>query len=643
MPEVYYQHELIPGAVLGHYTIVEHVAEGGMGHVYKGFEPSLQREVAIKVLKKDYASDPEQLEQFESEAQSIASLRHPNIVPIYYVGAQGEINYFVMPYITGHTLDDWIDEERVMTLAEADWAIRQAIDALDKAFRQNVVHLDIKPSNFLLDEDGTLLLTDFGLARTLGQNLPESENAFGTPAYMAPEQIKREAADQRSDIYSLGASLFHLMTGELLYDAETITGIVKGHVYNPFPIERAEQFGLVPGWIHLMEKMTRKEPGDRYQDYEELRDAVNNINRLEPIRSGTDHEAAAEIVVTPRTNEGRETYYGLLSSQCSAWLEGAMDYGIRRSRDEIIQVVQGKGIKPLEINQLVRPLRDMISAGEPEMEEMCEVIESLPHVEAYIIALADSPLFNSTGEPIATRRKAVRMVGLEFCQKIAFSAVMIGQAGHLNQEFNWRPYWTYAVSVGVIGRLLLDLVDGSYQLGAGRVAEKPKRGFHTNLMRRPLIKAYEYVDEAGLIHALGKLVLGEAAPYTYFVALRKAMEEKIPLAVAEEAVVSLTHHEAGELWLQTHLVDSNLKGVCEYYCDYESGHGLIPSTVLLASHIARVFGMGYGGDPVLPNIDLWQTPSWAALSRYSKDVELDPAQLEGEFLTALSSLPLIEL
>jgi HD-like signal output (HDOD) protein len=646
MPEVQHLHELVPGAIIGHYTIIEHIAEGGMGHVFKAFEPSLQREVAIKVLKQSYSQDPEQLEQFEAEAQSIASLRHPNIVPIYFVGQQGEIKYFVMPFISGHTLDDWIDDERVMTLAEAEWAMGQAIDALDKAYQQNVVHLDIKPSNFLIDEDGTLLLTDFGLARTLGQSRPEAANAFGTPAYMAPEQIKREASDQRSDIYSLGASLYHLMTGELLYDAETITGIVKGHVYNPFPIERAEHSGLLPGWIHLLEKMTRKDPAERYQNYRELRDALVNINRLRPLQAGHDEDVSAPdyVTVTPHGAAAKEALFGLLSPRCVAWQESGVDYSLRRTREEIMPVIRGKGIKPLQINAMAKDLKEMLASGEPTMDDMAALVEDLPEVESYILSLANHRCFNASGEAISTRRKAIRTVGLSLTQKFALTWHMLKKDNNqANHDFDWRPYWAYAMTTGIVGKLLLDLVDGKYVLAQGVVADKPKRALHTTLMRRPLLKAYDYIYEAGLIHGIGKLVLGEAAAYTYYVAARRAFDARVPLVEAETEILSISHHEAGEIWVQAHTGDSNLRGICENYGDLSANHGLLCSTIAVASYLTRSLGLGYSGDPILKRENIWETPAWAALARYGKDQDLDHLKLESEFLTALSELPLMEL
>ncbi|NJK90909.1 MAG: serine/threonine protein kinase [Blastochloris sp.] len=277
--------DLVPNARLGHYTIVEHLAEGGMGHVFRAFEPSLSREVAIKVLKAELADDPDKIGSFDLEAQNIAALRHSNIVPIYFVGHQGDLHYFVMPFITGSTLDDWVESGVPMSAEQGIMVLGQAISALDWAYKHGIIHLDIKPSNFLVDDSGIILLTDFGLARTLGQTLLDNpDECYGTPAYMCPEQILQQHTDQRSDIYSLGATMYHLMTCRFLYDRETVTELVQAHLEQGFPYADAAALGLSPGWINLFDRMTQKSPADRFQNYDELSAALANVERLGPVR-----------------------------------------------------------------------------------------------------------------------------------------------------------------------------------------------------------------------------------------------------------------------------------------------------------------------------------------------------------------------
>lgn len=532
-----------------------------------------------------------------------------------------------------------------MTIAEAEWAMGQAIDALDKALQSNVVHLDIKPSNFLLDEDGTLLLTDFGLAKTLGQSSEESDKAYGTPAYMSPEQIKRASADQRSDIYGLGASIYHLITGELLYDAETITGIVKGHVYRPFPIERAEASGLPSGWIHVLEKMTRKEPDDRFQNYAELREAFLNINYLPApdFERDATQEVSPYTMVARHTGNSEENLFGILSDRYLSWATAGADLGIKQTKQQILDAVEGTGVRELRIDALISPLKDLMSASEASLSELAEALAEIPEADAYVLQLANSPLFYQGDELVDKRKKAIKLVGKELVQGIIFAILMIKEHKNTQAEFNWKSYWVYALSTAVIAKHLIDLVEGNYVLGVGPADEKAKRGFGTNLMRRPLVKASDYTFIASLLHGIGKQVLSEASPYPYFGAIQKSIVEKKMLADAEEDILMINHHEAGEIWVQKRLSDANLKGICLYYNDYSTSYGLLSSIIAVSSYIARYCGLGYSGDPYIENIMLWDTPCWDAVKRYSKSDDLTPDRLEAEYLPYLAQLPLVEL
>src|SRR5262249_45670097 len=154
-------------------------------------------------------------------------------------------------YIEGHTFDDWIEAGRRFTPDQAMWFMTQAVAALDSAWQERIVHLDIKPANFLIDSHDTILLTDFGLAQKLNEAMEKQEerDAFGTPAYAPPEQITRDKTDQRTDIYSLGASLYHLFVGQPPFDGQTVEDIVWAHLEKPFPVEAAQAAGVPQGWI----------------------------------------------------------------------------------------------------------------------------------------------------------------------------------------------------------------------------------------------------------------------------------------------------------------------------------------------------------------------------------------------------------
>ena len=220
--------DLVSGTHLGHYVITDKIAQGGMGTVFKALEPALERYVAIKVLRPEYAANPSYVQYFQDEARAVAALRHPNIVPIFFIGQEGNVVFFSMSYIQGETFENWIEQQRWFTEEHAKWFLSHAVAALHSAHKANIVHLDIKPANFLIDQGNNIMLTDFGLAQKIVKDAEEGgeREAFGTPAYVSPEQISRAATDQRTDIYSLGATLFHLMTGKQPFNGATIEDII---------------------------------------------------------------------------------------------------------------------------------------------------------------------------------------------------------------------------------------------------------------------------------------------------------------------------------------------------------------------------------------------------------------------------------
>ena len=205
------------GAYLGHYRLVKKIDEGGMGAVFKAHESALDRFVAVKVLSPQMAQDEEFVRSFLREARAVAALNHPNIIQIYFIGQHDEYIYFAMELIEGHALDRLMAQPQKPT--PRDWLghIRQAAIGLQYAHNHGVIHRDIKPANLILNELGLVKVADFGLARSVGAANDSSLTAadsMGTPEYMSPEEAANEVVDLRSDIYSLGATLFHLLTGK---------------------------------------------------------------------------------------------------------------------------------------------------------------------------------------------------------------------------------------------------------------------------------------------------------------------------------------------------------------------------------------------------------------------------------------------
>ncbi|MEM6886326.1 MAG: protein kinase [Verrucomicrobiota bacterium] len=635
--------ELAPNATLGHYTLVEHIADGGMGHVFRAYEPSLQRDVAIKVLKAEFVQDEEILKQFEMEAQNIAALRHPNIVPIYYVGHQGELYFFAMPFIVGQTLDLWVDGEDIMSLDEGKWVMYQAADALERALAHNIVHLDIKPSNFLVDESGAILLTDFGLAKMLGQNVdPNSEDAFCTPAYMCPEQILRKPTDQRSDIYCLGATMFHLVTGNFLFDTDSIAELVKAHLHEPFPFERATSYGLPPGWIHLLSKMVQKDPENRYQDYGELRAAIDNVDHLSPVnlmtQSEEEDEPTAPIPV-PVLKSSPETLHGILGKRNMQWAEGSVERTITKPRDEVDSKI-GRGVL-LKIDENIAELKEVAASISTDMADLAEAVALVPVADEYIQQLGTSELISGIKE-VETRRQAIRQVGLNLSGQILLTEILVENMAKQEEDFVWKTYWQQAIATGVVAHVLCRLLKGSYVPGKGKVEVKKKTGLTAAFKKSSFEKAEVSLFAAALCHGIGKIVLSEIAAYPYFVALYQAQENNKPLAEIEQNIFTYDHHEVGAKWLKAKGFDPGIRNAALYYNSPSHTEEVQSSLICVASHVVRLFGLGYGGDPVLNVRDVWRTPAWTSLITEADMITLTPAYMEQEFIPLVGTLPNFE-
>ena len=265
------------GKELGQFRIVERIGSGGMATVFKAYQRTLDRYVAIKVLPSYHAQDPVFVKRFIQEARSVAKLAHPNIVQIHDFGEQDDITYIVMEYVDGGTLKDRL--KKALPPAEAIDFVLQAAEGLDCAHRNGIVHRDVKPANMLLRKDGHLLLSDFGIAKLLETttNLTRVGTGIGTPQYTSPEQGRGQPVDRRSDIYSLGIVLFHCLTGHVPYTADIYLKITMKHLHDPFPVEEMTGEKNVPEPIvQVVLKMTEKQAQNRYQSADVLIDALTS-------------------------------------------------------------------------------------------------------------------------------------------------------------------------------------------------------------------------------------------------------------------------------------------------------------------------------------------------------------------------------
>ena len=220
-------------ATLGEFRIIRELGRGGMGVVYEAEQTSLRRHVALKVLRFGAVADEEAMQRFRREAETVARLHHTNIVPIFAVGCERGVHYYAMQFIEGRSLADVLAEsQRTGKPLPADdvarWGL-QAAEALAHAHQRGVIHRDIKPSNLLLDPDGVVWLTDFGLAKRMDEaTLTVHGTLMGTPRYMSPEQAAslQQPVDHRTDLYSLGATLYELATGRPVFESATPHGVI---------------------------------------------------------------------------------------------------------------------------------------------------------------------------------------------------------------------------------------------------------------------------------------------------------------------------------------------------------------------------------------------------------------------------------
>jgi Tol biopolymer transport system component/predicted Ser/Thr protein kinase len=269
------------GQTLGPYRIIEQIGIGGMATVYKAYQPSMDRYVAIKVLPALISRDPAFLKRFRRESKVVAKLEHKHILPVYDYGEQESLTYLVMRYVEAGTLKDRLVAGQ-LDLPEIYRIIGQVGAALGYAHRLGVIHRDVKPTNVLVDSQGDAYLTDFGLARIMesSEQLTATGVGVGTPAYMAPEQGQGLKIDHRSDIYSLGVMLYEMVTGRVPYEAETPMAVVIKHITAPLPLPSSVKPDVPPQVERVILKAMAKDPDDRFQTVGEMVTALDAAVRV---------------------------------------------------------------------------------------------------------------------------------------------------------------------------------------------------------------------------------------------------------------------------------------------------------------------------------------------------------------------------
>jgi len=262
--------------VEGKYKIERLLGKGGMGAVFLAHDLTLEREVAIKVLPPDISMDEHIVKRFQQEAKMSAKLDHTNIIPIYRVESEGGLNYFVMKYIAGTSLEDVLDQKQPLTIDYIQRVLWEAACALGHAHQRGVVHRDVKPANIMFDHDGRVMLTDFGISKALqaASGFTGTGMIIGTPHYMAPEQAKGGTVDGRADEYSLAVVGYRMLTGELPYTGDSVHTILYKHIFEEVPSVGAKRSDTPPFLTAAISRALSKEPGQRFPTMEEFATAV---------------------------------------------------------------------------------------------------------------------------------------------------------------------------------------------------------------------------------------------------------------------------------------------------------------------------------------------------------------------------------
>ncbi|MCZ7546755.1 MAG: serine/threonine-protein kinase [Anaerolineae bacterium] len=290
------------------------IGKGGFGAVYRAWQPTLGREVAIKIILPQYADHPDFIRRFEAEAQLVARLEHPYIVPLYDYWREPGGAYLVMRYLRGGSAR--------AALARGPWSpdaaarlLDQVAAALSAAHRAGVIHRDIKPDNLLLDEDDNAYLADFGIAKTLSADVTRTEGVVGSPAYLSPEQLKGEAVTPQTDLYSLGIVLYELLTGQHPFPDVTPTTLIVKHLNEPLPSLAMVRPDLPVALDRVLQKATAKAPADRYPDAPALAAAFHATLAGQPAAPVFGDAATtpdlAPIVVMAAPPEPANPYKGL--------------------------------------------------------------------------------------------------------------------------------------------------------------------------------------------------------------------------------------------------------------------------------------------------------------------------------------------
>ncbi|PKN86719.1 MAG: hypothetical protein CVU46_06825 [Chloroflexi bacterium HGW-Chloroflexi-8] len=296
----------------GRYLIQELLGQGGMSAVYKALDPNLKRVVAIKLIHPHLAMDNQFVQRFEEEAAAVASLRHPNIVQVYDFNTDKDVSYMVLEFLAGETLQDHlkrlIAQNRSMSVEQAIKYTINICDALGYAHQRGMIHRDIKPANIMLDVFGQAILMDFGIVKILGGSQHTATGAvMGTARYMSPELIRSEPADARSDIYSMGVTLYEMLSGKPPFIADSAMTLMMMHLNDPVPDPRNLRADLPPELVRILNKALAKDRNLRYQSTAEL---IADLKKVQAMTRSDPSPLSADTIIPEAKQSATVNPYG---------------------------------------------------------------------------------------------------------------------------------------------------------------------------------------------------------------------------------------------------------------------------------------------------------------------------------------------
>jgi serine/threonine protein kinase len=630
------QQLFLAGSRVGQYLILEKLGEGGMSEVFKAIEPTLERYVAIKIMHRTNMSSPDVMANFLEEARAIAGLRHTNIVPLYSAGEEQGVPYLAMGYIEGQTLEDWLLSGRIFDVEDAMWFMKQAVAALEYASRSNIIHLDVKPANFMVDADNVLMLTDFGLARKMTEIVSGTRNdeLQGTPAYASPEHVMQEKPDLRTDIYCLGASLFHLMTGEFPYPGETTEDVCRAHVYSPFPMETLQKHDIAPGWSNLMRKMMEKKPEDRFQSYEEITAALENITHFQHGKKLMTIVETVERRALPRSGGHPESLFDLVPDDMAAHGEHLFTLQESYEAQAVYESLDTRW-PVMSLNEMAGDLRAMQTGSSEDLRALIKALLQVPSYKETLEVVSTFMANASDARPQSDAEK-IELVGLERSRNIALTAIGLYRPWQGERPLNWHGLWQHQIYTGLLAEFIADML-----------------GLPTTGM--------EYL--CGLVHDIGKLVLAELYPAKTIGVWMHAYEQNLPLAQVEQQYFGIDHCKLGQEWLSRHKFQRIVRYLVAFHEQPENCYqalmesskmnrlaSMISSTkddqinllthlIYCANVLAKELGLGYSGNPFLDQVPWIEQPTTQLIfeSRVKEDVTLE--EFRDFFMVTCRDLP----